>query len=34
MIRTLERRKLIARQPGRARSIRVLLERSELPELE
>jgi len=34
MVRTLERRRFIAREPGRARSIRLLLERSELPELE
>jgi len=34
MVVTLERRGLIAREPGRARSIRVLLSAAELPELE
>lgn len=33
MILTLERRGLIARMPGEARSIRILLSREELPQL-
>ena len=34
MVLTLERRGLIERVPGQARSIRILLAREELPELE
>jgi repressor LexA len=34
MVKTLERRGFIAREPGRPRSIRVLLPREELPDLE
>ncbi len=34
MILTLEKRGLIARTPGEARSLRVLLPREELPDLE
>lgn len=34
MILTLEKRGLIARTPGRARSIEVLVPRNQLPELE
>lgn len=34
MIKTLERRGLIARVPGKPRSIRLLLPRAELPDLE
>jgi len=34
MVKTLERRGFIAREPGKPRTIRVLLTREELPELE
>ena len=34
MVVTLEKRRLIERVPGQARSIRLLLEREELPDLE
>ena len=34
MVKTLERRGLITREPGKARSIRLLIPRSELPQLE
>jgi len=34
MVETLERQGLIAREPGRPRSIRLLLTRAELPDLE
>lgn len=34
MVVTLEERKLISRQPGQPRSIRVLLPRDQLPDLE
>lgn len=34
MVVTLERRRLIARVPGQARSIRLLLAREDLPDLE
>jgi repressor LexA len=34
MVLTLEARGLIAREPGRARSVRLLLGRGELPDLE
>jgi repressor LexA len=33
MVVTLEKRRLIARTPGAARSIRLLLSRSQLPDL-
>jgi repressor LexA len=34
MVKTLERQGFIAREPGKPRSIRLLLSRSELPDLE
>ena len=34
MVKTLERQGYIAREPGRPRSIRLLLSRAELPDLE
>ena len=34
MVKTLERRGFIAREPGKPRSIRLLLSRAELPDLE
>jgi len=34
MVMTLERRGLISREPGKPRSIRLLLSRAELPDLE
>jgi hypothetical protein len=34
MVLTLERRGLIERTPGQARSIRLLVQREELPDLE
>ena len=34
MVKTLERQGFIAREPGRPRSIRLLLTRAELPDLE
>ncbi len=34
MVKTLERHGFIAREPGKARSIRLLLSRPELPDLE
>jgi Mn-dependent DtxR family transcriptional regulator len=34
MVKTLERRGFISREPGKPRTIRVLLSREELPELE
>jgi Mn-dependent DtxR family transcriptional regulator len=34
MVKTLERQGLIAREPGKPRSIRLLLTRAELPDLE
>ena len=34
MVLTLERRGLISREPGKPRSIRLLLSRAELPDLE
>ena len=34
MVKTLERQGLIEREPGRPRSIRLLLTRAELPDLE
>ncbi|HWT78921.1 MAG TPA: hypothetical protein VN648_08960 [Candidatus Methylomirabilis sp.] len=34
MVKTLERRGFITREPGKSRTIRVLLPREELPDLE
>jgi Mn-dependent DtxR family transcriptional regulator len=34
MVKTLERRDYISREPGRPRSIRILLPRGELPDLD